>query len=54
MARRRIRAYLAPGRAKHGQRQAADDKRFKNIPWMSAMVATLKRAGRSHHIMLLL
>jgi hypothetical protein len=46
MASRRIRAYLAPGRARHGQDHAARDKRFKNSPRMSAMAATLKRAGR--------
>jgi transposase len=46
MASRRIRPYLAPGRAKHGQDHAAGDKRFKNSPRMSAMAATLKRAGR--------
>jgi transposase len=46
MASRRIRPYLAPGRAKHGQAHSAGDKRFKNSPRMSAMAATLKRAGR--------
>jgi transposase len=46
MASRRIRPYLAPGRAKHGQNHSAGDKRFKNSPRMSAMAATLKRAGR--------
>ena len=54
MAERRIRAYLAPGRSKHGSDHSAGDKRFKNSPRMTAMVQTLKRAGRSHHIMLLL
>jgi transposase len=46
MASRRIRPYLAPGRARHAQNHAAGDKRFKNSPRMSAMAATLKRAGR--------
>jgi len=46
MASRRIRPYLAPGRAKHGQDHSAGDKRFTNSPRMSAMAATLKRAGR--------
>jgi transposase len=46
MASRGIRTYLAPGRAKHGQDHSAGDKRFRNSPRMSAMAATLKRAGR--------
>lgn len=46
MAERRVRAYLAPGRAKHADPHAAGDRRFKAKPRMRAMVATLKRAGR--------
>lgn len=46
LAARRIRPYLAPGRARHGQDHAAGDRRFRNSPRMSAMAATLKRAGR--------
>ena len=40
MAARRIRAYLPPGRGRHGER------RFNNKPLMAAMAGTLKRAGR--------
>jgi transposase len=46
MAERKVRAYLAPGRSKHGQDHAAGDKAFKNKPLMSAMAQKLKRAGR--------
>ncbi len=46
MAERKVRAYLAPGRGKHGQDHAAGDRRFKNSPRMAAMAETLKRAGR--------
>ena len=46
MASRGIRTYLAPARAKHGQNHSAGDKRFRNSPRMTAMAATLKRAGR--------
>lgn len=46
MAERKIRAYLATGRSKHGEAHAAGDKHFKKCPRMAAMAATLKRAGR--------
>lgn len=46
LASRGIRPYLAPGRARHGQDHSAGAKRFTNSPRMSAMAATLKRAGR--------
>jgi transposase len=41
MERRKIRAYLAPGRTKCGTARS-----FKTKPRMAAMAATLKRAGR--------
>jgi hypothetical protein len=43
---RRIRGYLPPGRARHGEAHAAGRRRLKNTPLMSAMAKTLKRAGR--------
>jgi transposase len=46
MADRRILAYLAPGRSKHGQDHAGGERSFKDKPRMTAMAATLKRAGR--------
>lgn len=46
MAERKVRAYLAPGRSKHGADHSGGEKRFKNSPRMSAMAETLKRAGR--------
>lgn len=46
MAERRVRAYLAPGRSKHGSDHSVAQKPFKNSPRMAAMAQTLKRAGR--------
>jgi transposase len=46
MATRKVRAYLPPGRSRHGQGHAAGERRLKNKPRMAAMAATLKRAGR--------
>ena len=46
MAKRKVRAYLAPGRSKHGESHSGGEKTFKKSPRMSAMVQTLKRAGR--------
>ena len=46
MAERRIKAYLPPGRSKHGQDHAAGDKRLIRRPLMAAMAKTLKRGGR--------
>jgi hypothetical protein len=47
MAARKIRAYLPPGRSKHGADHAGGDRRFKNSPRMTAMAQTLKRGGRN-------
>ncbi len=46
LAQRKVRAFLAPGRGKHGADHAAGDRRFKTKPRMAAMAKTLKRAGR--------
>jgi transposase len=46
MAERKIKAYLPPGRSKHGTDHATGEKRFKTKPLMAAMAATLKRGGR--------
>lgn len=46
MAERRIRAYLPPGRSKHGADHTAGKRRLKSKPLMAAMAGTLKRAGR--------
>ena len=46
MAERKIRAYLPPGRSKHGQDHAAGERRLKSKPLMAAMAKTLKRGGR--------
>ena len=46
MHARKVRAYLAPGRSKHGQDHVGGAGRFTNKPRMAAMAATLKRAGR--------
>jgi transposase len=43
---RRIIAYLAPGRARHGETDAAGRRRLTKMPLMSAMAAQLKRTGR--------
>src|ERR687890_1354658 len=43
---RRIRGYLPPGRARHGEAHAAGRRRLTKMPLMSAMAARLKRAGR--------
>lgn len=45
MEERRIRAYLSPGRGRHGA-PAGGERRFRKKPRMAAMAATLKRAGR--------
>lgn len=46
MAERRIRAYLPPGRQKHGADHPAGERRLLRKPRMIAMAATLKKAGR--------
>ena len=43
---RRIKGYLAPGRARHGEAHAAGRRKLTKMPLMSAMAETLKRAGR--------
>ena len=43
---RRIIAYLAPGRARHGEADATGRRRLTKMPLMSAMAAQLKRTGR--------
>jgi hypothetical protein len=45
MAARRIRAYLAPGRARHGDGHEAGHRRFTRCPRMAAMAETIRRAG---------
>lgn len=43
---RGITGYLAPGRARHGEADAAGRRRLTKMPLMSAMAARLKGAGR--------
>ncbi|KAB7783827.1 hypothetical protein F8B43_3750 [Methylorubrum populi] len=43
---RGITGYLAPGRARHGEADAAGRQRLTKMPLMSAMDARLKRARR--------
>ena len=43
---RRIKGYLPPGRAGHGDTNAAGRRRLAKMPLMSAMAEQLKRAGR--------
>jgi transposase len=43
---RRIKGYLPPGRARHGEAHAAGRRKLTNRPLMSAMAESLKRAGR--------
>jgi Transposase DDE domain/Transposase domain (DUF772) len=43
---RRIRGYLPPGRARHGEAHAAGRRKLTKRPLMSAMAQRLKRAGR--------
>ncbi len=45
MADRKVRAYLPPGRSKHGQNHAAGERTLIKRPLMAAMAKTLKRAG---------
>ncbi len=44
MAARRIRAYLAPGRARHSDGHEAGRRRFSQCPRMAAMAQTIRRA----------
>jgi transposase len=46
MVTRRIKAYLPPGRGRHGDGHAAGRRSLKTKPLMTAMAATLRRAGR--------
>ena len=46
MAERRIAAYLAPGRARHGETDPSARRGLKHKPLMQAMAATIRRAGR--------
>jgi len=46
MKERRIKPYLPPGRARHGEAHAAGRRRLKKMPLMSEMAETLRRAGR--------
>lgn len=46
LKRRRITAYLAPGRARHGEASATGRRKLTKTPLMSTMAARLKRAGR--------
>lgn len=46
MAKRKIRAYLTPGRSKHHDDHAAGERTFTNRPLMAAMAKKLKRGGR--------
>lgn len=46
LARRRIAAYLAPGRARHGQATASSARKIKPGSRMAAMLTKLRRAGR--------
>lgn len=46
MAERRIRAYLSPGRVRHGETDPAAGRVLKRKPRMQAMAETIRRAGR--------
>ncbi len=46
LKQRRITAYLAPGRARHGQPNATGRRKLTKTPLMRAMATRLKRAGR--------
>jgi transposase len=46
LKQRRITAYLAPGRARHGQPDATGRRKLTRTPLMRAMATRLKRAGR--------
>lgn len=46
LAAHRIKAYLPPGRARHGEGHASGRRSLKTKPLMAAMAATLQRAGR--------
>jgi hypothetical protein len=46
LARRRINAFLAPGRARHGERHAGGRRRWRKGSRIAAMATKLRRAGR--------
>ncbi len=46
MKERKIKAYLPPGRARHGEVHAAGRRKLTKMPLMSEMAETLRRAGR--------
>jgi transposase len=46
VARRRINAFLAPGRARHGEPHAGGRRRWRNGSRVAAMATKLRRAGR--------
>lgn len=46
MAARRVRAYLSPGRVRHGETDPVAGRVLKRKPLMQAMAATIRRAGR--------
>ena len=46
LAHRRIKAYIAPGRARHGQNPGANGRSIKPGSHMAAMATKLKRTGR--------
>ncbi|MGH7742448.1 MAG: IS1182 family transposase [Candidatus Eiseniibacteriota bacterium] len=46
MAERRVRAYLSPGRIRHGETDPAAGRVLKRRPRMQAMAETIRRAGR--------
>src|ERR671910_23462 len=46
LTERRIKGYLPPGRARHGETHAAGRRKLTKMPLMRAMAETLKRAGR--------
>jgi transposase len=46
MAERRVRAYLSPGRIRHGETNPTAGRALKRKPRMQAMAETIRRAGR--------
>jgi len=46
MKERKIKPYLPPGRARHGEAHAAGRRRLTKTPLMSEMAQALRRAGR--------
>jgi hypothetical protein len=46
LARRRINAYVSPGRARHGDAHAAGERRWRQTSRIASMATKLKRAGR--------